>query len=78
MALKEMRKKAGLTQRELATLVNISFKTVEKYESSAGSVDSARLETLCRLAITLKCSIADIIESEQLKILFKQANKNSN
>ena len=47
--LRAMRKKRGLTQRELATLLNYSEKSVSKWESGASDPSTANLLALAKL-----------------------------
>ena len=65
--LREMRIKRGLSQKDLATKVNVSVRSLQDYEQGKTQIEGARLRTLCDLAIELNCKIEDIIESEDLK-----------
>ncbi len=62
----ELRKKQGLTQQQLADKLNLSNKTISKWESGNGSPDISNLPVL---AETLGISVdellkGDIIDSE--------------
>lgn len=68
MSLQEMRKKAKLSQRELSAASGIKIQAIQHYESGFRNIDSAKLDTLCTLALALNCKISDIVIDEQLKI----------
>ncbi|MER5889561.1 helix-turn-helix transcriptional regulator [Streptomyces sp. NPDC001941] len=51
--VRELRKRAGLTQRELAKAAGVSFRTVENIEQGSSST-TPRLETLRKLAVPLR------------------------
>ncbi|MER0245104.1 helix-turn-helix transcriptional regulator [Streptomyces sp. HSW2009] len=57
--VKEARKRAGLTQSELATHSGVSVSTIRKLEQ--GDRDGARMETLHALARTLRLSTMDLV-----------------
>lgn len=59
--LKELRKKKGLTQEELAEISNIDYKYLQKLESSKPS--SPTLKVIEKLAHALNISITDFINS---------------
>lgn len=67
-----MRKKAGLTQVSLAEITGISKRTLEHYERGYRNFDHARLETLCKVAKALNCTIADLLTDEELKKLYEE------
>mgnify|MGYP003571621527 CR=1 FL=1 len=58
-ALKEMRKKAGMTQEELAKASGISRVTIIALESGKQSV--AKSSTIIKLADALNCNPQDIL-----------------
>ena len=62
-----LRKKQGLTQEELAKLVNVSFQAVSKWENGGSIPDTS---TLPLLANVLHCSIDSLLgyAAEQRKI----------
>ena len=47
--IKEYRKKAGLTQEQLAMRLNVTFQTVSKWETNASSPDLSMIIPLTRL-----------------------------
>ncbi|GAA2450350.1 hypothetical protein GCM10010191_80300 [Actinomadura vinacea] len=59
--LQSVRKRRGLTQRELAELSGVSLSLIRKLEQ--GERDDTRLETLRKLAKALQVSTADLITS---------------
>lgn len=56
----------GYSQKELSVKSGVNAKMIQGYEQRRRSIDGARLETLCNLALALDCKIADILEDEQL------------
>lgn len=76
--LKAVRVASGMPQTQLAELADINPRTLQFYEQGSKSFDSARLETIVKVAIVLKCKIDDILESEELIALineYRQTNK---
>lgn len=47
--IKEYRKKAGLTQEQLAARLNVTFQTVSKWETNTSSPDLSMIIPLTRL-----------------------------
>lgn len=72
MALQDMRKKAGLSQSELAAVSGVKLRTLQQYENGARNINGAKLDIICTLALALNCKVYDIIEDEQLKIKLKK------
>lgn len=60
--LKELRSLKGLTQKELADKLHVSFQTVSKWENGENEPDIA---TLKELAALFNCSVDYLIGSEQ-------------
>lgn len=60
----ELRKQKGLTQQELADLLNLSNKTISKWESGSGSPDISNLPIL---ADTLNVSVDELLRGELSK-----------
>ncbi len=73
MALQEQRKKAGFSQSELAAASGVNLRMIQHYERGYRDINSARLETLCNLAIAMHCKVHDIITDENLKIKLKKS-----
>ena len=65
MKLQEERKKAKLSQSQLAKMAGIDLSTLKKYERGARGIDNANLKILLTLAITLDCRLEDIVEDEK-------------
>lgn len=57
----ELRKSKGLTQQELAERLNLSNKTISKWETGAGSPD---ISNLLILAETLNVSVDELLRGE--------------
>lgn len=65
MALKEMRKKAGLTARDVALAVGVSFQNVYNWEAGSYLPEAAKLRNLARL---YGCTVDELlgpVQSEQ-------------
>lgn len=65
--LKEHRKRAGLTQPELADKVGISVRTLQDYEQGRKPLEKAAAITVLTMARILGCSVADLIDPEEAK-----------
>lgn len=59
--IKELRKKHGFTQKELAEKINVSNKTVSKWETAKGFPDIVLIEDLAKV---LGVSIAELLTGE--------------
>ena len=57
----ELRKKQGLTQQQLADKLNLSNKTISKWESGSGSPDISNLPIL---AEALEISVDELLNGE--------------
>ena len=57
----ELRKKQGLTQQQLADKLNLSNKTISKWESGSGSPDISNLPVL---ADALEISVDELLKGE--------------
>ncbi|MBQ8404933.1 MAG: helix-turn-helix transcriptional regulator [Clostridia bacterium] len=57
----ELRKKQGLTQQQLADKLNLSNKTISKWESGSGSPDISNLPVL---AEALEISVDELLNGE--------------
>lgn len=60
----ELRKKQGLTQQQLADKLNLSNKTISKWESGSGSPDISNLSVL---AEALGISVDELLKGEVSK-----------
>ena len=59
--IQELRKQKGLTQQQLADMLNLSNKTISKWESGTGSPDIANLPPL---ADALEVSVDELLRGE--------------
>lgn len=75
MKLKEMRLKSGYSQKELAELVGINFRSYQNYEQGVRKIDNTDIATLLNICIILKCNIKDIIEDENTIELLDRYSK---
>ena len=69
--IKELREKQKITQMELADIINVSDKTVSKWETGKGLPDISLIEPLAR---ALKVSIIELMNGEYIT----NQNKSSN
>lgn len=75
MGLKEERNKKGYSVHKLSILSNISQRTLESFEGKYRSINTCKLKTLCKIALTLDCSILDLLDDAETIYLFKLAKK---
>lgn len=61
--IKELRKRQGLTQLELANLISVSDKTISKWETGKGLPDITLLEPLSK---ALKISVIELLNGEYI------------
>lgn len=59
MSLRELRKSRGLTQEEMAKILNMSFRTYQSYETGA---TSPTLDRAVGMADMLGCSISEMFD----------------
>ena len=72
MSLKDERVKAGFSQHKLAAASGVNVRNIQQYEIGARNINTAGLETLCKLATTIGCTLFDLLEDEQLKEMLRQ------
>ncbi len=60
--LKYLRKRSGLSQKELAELSGVPVRTIQQYEQRQKDINRARGEYLLRLSSVLCCEIIDLME----------------
>ena len=60
--LHNLRKHAGLTQKELAELAGVNLRTLQQYEIGAKDINRASGKTINDLAIALRCNFYDVME----------------
>ena len=61
--IQQLRKEKGLTQKELGNLVNVSDKTISKWENSNSIPDTAMLPALCE---ALEVTVNELLYGEKL------------
>ncbi|MCD8052793.1 MAG: helix-turn-helix domain-containing protein [Lachnospiraceae bacterium] len=61
-ALQAQRKKAGMTQAQLAGKANVNLRTLQQYELGAKSINKASFQTVMALCQSLGCQAEDIME----------------
>ena len=59
--IKQLREKRGMTQKELAEIINMSDKTISKWETSRGLPD---ITVIADLAKALGVSIAELLTGD--------------
>ena len=66
MKLQEVRRKAELSQSELAEKSNINLRTIQEYEYGRKIVDNAKLEIITALAEALHVPLYELLEDTEL------------
>lgn len=64
--LQTARQAAGLTQEQLADQTGISLSSIQKYERAAKDINSAKLLSLLKITVALKCQLKDILTDEEV------------
>lgn len=62
--LQEYRKRAGMSQPQLAEKVGISHRTLQDYEQGRKPLEGARAITVLTMARILGCTVEDLIDPE--------------
>lgn len=65
--IKELRKKTGMSQSDLANLVGLSLRTLQEYEQGRRSIEGMAAATMYKITIALRCDIADLIAPDSYK-----------
>lgn len=73
--LQEHRLKKGYSQSELSAVSGVPVYLIQSYEQGARSIDRARLDTLCSLALALGVQLYEILESPALRAKMKTVSK---
>ncbi len=60
--LHNLRKQAGLTQKELAELAGVNLRTLQQYEIGSKDINRASEKTINDLATALRCNFYDVME----------------
>ena len=66
MKLQEMRKKAGLSQTQLANKAEINVRTLQYYEQGVKIFDNARIDTILKVWLALDCRVKDVFENKNI------------
>ena len=73
--LRECRKKAGLSQAQLAEKAGISVRVYQNYEQGVRDIEKAQLSVLLKICIALDCRMSDILMDKAMVELIKQYHK---
>ena len=60
--LKMIRQTAGFSQKELSEISGVPLRTIQQYEQGQKNINSAKAETVLKLAKVLECSAEDLME----------------
>ncbi len=60
--LKRIRKRYGLTQKELASKAKVSFRTIQMLEQKNHDINNAKAITLYNISRVLNCKMEDLLE----------------
>ncbi|WP_296013744.1 helix-turn-helix transcriptional regulator [uncultured Treponema sp.] len=60
--LKLQRQTAGFSQKELSEISGVPLRTIQQYEQGQKNINSAKAETVLKLAKVLECSAEDLME----------------
>ena len=63
-ALQRIRKRAGLSQSQLAELSGVSLRMVQKYEIGDRDINNASAITVYKLAQSLKVNVEDLLSTK--------------
>lgn len=70
--LKVMREERELTQWGIAELSGVSFRMIKDYEQGQRDINGARLSTLLKLCLALRCRLEDIVDDTETLELLRQ------
>lgn len=60
--LKELRKQAGMSQRDLAEASDVNFRMLQYYEQGVKDINKAEAATVFKLARALGCKMEDLLD----------------
>lgn len=63
--LKTIRESRQVSQRELATMSDVSLRSIQLYEQKVNDIDKAQAQTLYKLSRALGCTVEDLLENPQ-------------
>ena len=75
LKLRACRKKAGLSQSQLAEKAGISVRVYQNYEQGVRDIEKAQLSVLLKICIALDCKMSDIFMNEEMVELVKKYHK---
>lgn len=78
MKLQEIRKRAGLSQSELANRSGVKLQTIQGYELGRRQLDGAHVDTLISIADALDIPMYELIEDAELAEKIKANIKRGN
>lgn len=78
MKLQEIRKRAGLSQSELADRSGVKLRTIQEYEYGRQILDTAKLAIITALADTLDVPLYDLVEDAVLADRVRENIKRGN
>ena len=67
MGLRELRKSRNMTQKDLAQMCGINFRSLQDYEQGHKKLTSANGDILLRLSTVLGCSTTDLLLDDNVK-----------
>ena len=70
--LKSARQAKDLSQSQLAEKANMNVRTLQHYEQGSKVFDHARIDTILRVCLALKCKFKDVIENQEYLDLIKR------
>lgn len=62
--LQRIRKRAGLSQSQLAELSGVSLRMIQKYETGDRDINNASAITVYKLAQSLKVNVEDLLSTK--------------
>ncbi len=73
--LQAERKKAGLSQSQLAAAAGVSVRVLQGYECGARDINGAKLATLLKFCGALQCRLDDILDDPTTLSLLEEYGK---
>lgn len=73
--LQRLRQAAGLSQSQLAKAAGIKTRVLQNYEQGIRDLSGAKLSTLLKICIALRCELRDIVTDEETKKLLDEYTK---
>ena len=73
--LKALRVASGLTQLEVAEKAGINHRVYQFYEQGNKPIEGAKLETLLKICLALKCKLEEIIDDPELVEVIEEYQK---